>query len=99
VNLGKALLDLGISVYCAAFYAICRWYARDDGRMRRMAESRWRWERHISWKVRRGKISKEEYFDSFVRQSRRTVKWVFTPIVGVCVLALVVAAVQALVSG
>jgi hypothetical protein len=99
VDLGRAFLDLGLGVYCAAFYAICRWYAHDDDRMRRMAESRWRWERHISRKVRRGKISKEEYFDSFIRQSRRTVTWVFGPILAVCVLGLVVAAVQALVSG
>ncbi len=99
MNVGKALLDLGVGVYCAAFYAICRWYARDDGRLRRMAESRWRWDRHISWKVRRGKISKEEHFDSFVGQCRIIVKWVFRPIIAVCVVGCVVAAVQALVSG
>ena len=99
MNLGKALLYLGLSVYCAAFYAICHWYVRDDGRMQRAAESRWRRVRHISWKVRRGKISKEEYCDSFIRLSRRTIKWIFRPIIAVCVLALVVAAVQALVSG
>jgi len=99
VNLGKALMDLGASAYGAAFYAICRWYAHDDGRLRRMAESRWRWEARISWKVRRGKISKEEYIDSFIREFRRTVKWVFRPIVAVFVLAFVVAAVIALVSG
>jgi len=85
VNVGKALLELGIGVYCAAFYAICRWYAHDDGRLRRMAESRWRWDRHISWKVRRGKISKDEHLDSFVRRFRIIVKWVFGPIVAVCV--------------
>ncbi len=51
------------------------------------------------WKVRRGKISKEEHLDSFVRRFRIIVKWVFGPIVAVCVLACVAAAVQALVGG
>ena len=39
--LSQVFEGLGLGVYGLAFYAGSRWYVRDDGRLQKMAESRW----------------------------------------------------------
>lgn len=68
--LSQVFEGIGLGAYGVAFCAGSRWYAQDDTRLRRMAESRWRWDRLTNRKLLRGEISQEEWFDRFARGQR-----------------------------
>lgn len=91
MNVGEVVTGLGLAGYGVGWYALCRWYVRDDGRMRRMAESRWSFDRRFVRKVRKGRMTQDEWFASFIRNQRGLVKWVFTPFT---VLWLIICIVQ-----
>ena len=88
--LSQVFEGMGLGVYGVAFYAGIRWYVRDDERLQKMAESRWRWDRFTNRKLRRGEISQAEWFGRFAQGQRAIVKWVFTPVIvlwlGICVV-------------
>lgn len=88
MDAGQVAQGLGLGAYGAAFYGYAYWYVQDDARLRRMAESRWWFDRHMR-KIRTGKISQEEWYTRFARGQRLIVRWVFTPFM---VLWLAVAA-------
>jgi hypothetical protein len=44
-------------------------------------ESRWWLERRLQRRLRRGRVSKEEWLDICIRQHRWFMKWVWTPFV------------------
>lgn len=85
MNVGEVFEGLGLCAWGVAFYALARWQVRDDSRMRRLAESRWRLDRLFSRRLRRGEISKDEHFDSLIRTQRLVVTWVFTPAIALWV--------------
>jgi urease alpha subunit len=85
MNAGEVFEGLVLCAWGVAFYALARWQVRDDSRMRRMAESRWRLDRFFSRKLRRGEISKDEHFDSVIRTQRLVVRWAFTPVIALWV--------------
>lgn len=97
--LGQVLEGMGLGAYGLAFYAGCRWYVHDDARMRRMAESRRRWDRLTNGKLRRGQISQEEWFDRFARGQRTIVKWAFTPFILLWLAICVATTIHGLISG
>jgi hypothetical protein len=96
--LGQVLEGLGLGAYGVAFYVGSRWYVQDDERLRKMAESRWRWDRLTNGKLRRGEISQEEWFDRFARSQRAIVKWTFTPITVLWLAICMATAIHGLIS-
>ncbi len=66
--------------------------------MRRMAESRWWWDRRLKAELRRGEISKDEHFDSFIKGQRFIVKWFFTPFIAIWVALAFTLAIHGLAS-
>lgn len=89
---------MGLGAYGVAFYAGSRWYVQDAGRLRKLAESRWRWDRFTNRKLRRGEISQEEWFERFARSQREIVKWAFTPFIIVWLVICGAAIVHGLIS-
>jgi hypothetical protein len=49
-------------------------------------------------KVRRGEMSKEEWFGQLSRNYRATIKWVFTPVIALLLLLSVVLVVHGVTS-
>jgi hypothetical protein len=96
VNVGQVVTGLGLGAYGIAFYVGCRWYVRDDERMRRAAESRWWLDRRVIGKVRDGKMTQEEWFARFTRDQRALVKWAFTPITALWIVLCAVMVVRGL---
>jgi hypothetical protein len=85
MDIGKVVEGVGLAAWGVAFYGLMRWQVRDDHRMRRLAESRWWWDRRLKGRLRRGEISKDEHFDSFIKGQRFIVNWVFTPFIAIFV--------------
>jgi len=85
MDIGRVVEGAGLAAWGVGFYGLARRQVRDDRRMRRLAESRWRWNRRLKRRLRRGEISKDEYFDSFIKGQKFIVKWVFTPFIAVFV--------------
>ncbi|MEV0398849.1 hypothetical protein [Actinoallomurus sp. NPDC050550] len=81
MNVEDVVVGLGLDLYGIAFCAACRWYVRDDGRMKRMAESRWWLDRRVVRRVRRGEITRDEWFARFIRQQRALVSWGVTSVI------------------
>jgi hypothetical protein len=75
---GSVALGVGLGVYGVAFYVVSVLWVRDDGQMRKLAESRWPIDRRMR-KIRRGDVSQEQWFAELIRNTRAVVKWVFTP--------------------
>jgi hypothetical protein len=96
--LSQVFEGVGLGAYGVAFYAVSRWYTRDDERLQKMAQSRWRWDRFTTPKLRRGEISKEEWFDRFARSQRAIVKWGFTPIIILWLVLCLATTIHGLVS-
>lgn len=96
--LSQVFEGLGLGAYGVAFYAGSRWCVQDDSRLRRMAESRWRWDRLTNRKLRRGQITQEEWFDQFARAQRMIVKWAFTPFILLWITICVVTTIHGLIS-
>jgi hypothetical protein len=80
LNVGQVLVGLGMDACGIAFFGGCLWYVRDNGRMSRLAESRWWYDRRVVRKVRLGAMTKDEWFERFIRRQRALVMWGFTPI-------------------
>jgi hypothetical protein len=98
MDVGKVVAGIGLCAWGIGFYGLARWQVRDDNRMRRMAASRWWFDRRVKGKLRRGEISKDEHFDSFIRGERFLVKWVLPPFIAVFVALAVTLAIQGLTS-
>ena len=102
MDVGKVVEGIGLCAWGRAFYGLARWQVRDDNRMRRMADSRWwldrRLDRRVKGRLRRGEISKDGTFDSFIRGQRFLVKWVLPPFIAVFVALAVALAIQGLTS-
>lgn len=81
MDLGQVLQEMGLGAFGLAFYLGCRWYVQDDGRLRRMAESRWWFDRRFERQVRSGEMGQEEWFQRFASGQRLIVKWAFTPFI------------------
>jgi hypothetical protein len=96
VNVGDVATGLGLAAYGIGFYAGCRWYVRDDGRMRRLAECRWWLDRWRVRKVRKGRMTRDQWFARFTRQQRGLVKWGFTPVTVLWLIACAMKVVQGL---
>jgi hypothetical protein len=79
VNAGQVATGAGLAVFGAAFIFAARLYVAHDGLMRRTAASRLRIERHLNWRLRRGRITEDEWSDRFIHGQRALVKWAFTP--------------------
>lgn len=84
--LGQVTAGVGLGVWTAALYLFARWQGSNDSRIRRLAQSRWWLDRRTVRKVRRGEMSQEEWFSKFARTYRTTIKWVFTPVIALCLL-------------
>jgi hypothetical protein len=86
-------LGLGLAIFGIVSYGFCLWYVRDDGRMRRMAESRWWLDRRTVRKLRTGEMSRDQWFARWARGQRAIVKWAFTPFfalwIALCVATVV----------
>ena len=80
MHIGQVGAGLGLAAWGVAWYLGARRLA-SDANTRRMAQRRWRLDRLMSRKFRRGEMSKDEWFERFGRQYRMTVRWVFTPAV------------------
>ena len=78
MNVGQFMAGLGLATFGIAFVAFARWYISDDARMRKMAPSRWRFDRRVEHMIRRGEMSQEEWFDAWIPSQRWLVKWGFT---------------------
>lgn len=92
MDVGTVAEGVGLGAWGVGFYSLARWQVRDDNRMRRLAESRWWWDRRLKGRIRRGEISKDEHFASFIKGQRFIVKWVFAPVTAIFVaLALTIA--------
>ena len=98
VILGQVAIGVGLAAGGAGFYAFARWQGSDDDRMRRMAQNRWWADRRTVRKVRRGQMSKEEWFSRFARQYRGTVRWVFGPFTVLMVVAGLATVIHGLTS-
>lgn len=94
MNVGDVATGLGLGAYGTGWYAFWRWYVRDDGRMRRMAGSRWALDRLLVRKIRKGRMTQAEWFTRFTRRHRALVRWVFTPVVVLWLLLCAVVVVQ-----
>jgi hypothetical protein len=85
-------LGVGLGVFGVAFYVVSVLWVRDDGRMRKLAESRWPIDRRIR-KIRRGEMSQEQWFTELIRNERALVKWMLTPFIvlwlAVCIAEVV----------
>jgi len=77
VNSGHIAVGLGLALYGAAFLAACWWYVGDDDRLRRLAETRWWFDRRFEGRVRRGQVSRDEWFVELARSQRFVVRRVF----------------------
>jgi hypothetical protein len=88
----------GLGAYGIAFYAMSRWYARDDERLRKAAQRRWRWDRLTTRRLRQGRISQEEWFHRFARRQRAIVRWGFTPFIILWLVLCMATAIHGLVS-
>ncbi|MGO8877662.1 MAG: hypothetical protein ACLQNG_18100 [Acidimicrobiales bacterium] len=93
MNTTLVLEGLGLCVMGLALLVISRWYVRDDARMRQLAERRWWFDRRFESDVRRGTVTKEEWFEILARRQRAIVKWAVSPClvlwVGLCVAVVV----------
>jgi len=98
VNAGKVVEGIGLCVAGVVFYGVARWQVGNDKYMRRMAESRWWWDRRTVGRLRRGEVSKEEHFDSLIRGQRFLVRWVFTPFIAIFIALALTLAVRGLAS-
>ena len=96
--LGQVAAGVGVAAWSTGFYIFARWQGSNDSRMRRMAQSRWWLDRRTVRKVRRGKMSQEEWFSKYAKTYRATVKWVFTPAIALILLLSVVLIVHGLTS-
>jgi hypothetical protein len=76
---GQVLQGVGLGAFGLAFYLSSRWFVADNARLRRMAESRWRFDRRSESRVRSGEMTQEEWFERFDAGQRLIVKWAFTP--------------------
>jgi hypothetical protein len=94
MNMGEFATGFGLGVYGAAFYTVSCWYVRSDARMRRLAESRWSFDKRTIGKLRRGEMSKDEWVQRFTLEQRRLVKWWFTPFVAVYLVLCVATVVH-----
>ena len=90
---GQVLLGSALGAYGVTFYGFARWYVRDDERLRRMARSRWGWDRRTMRKLRTGEMSQEESFERFAARQRWIVRWAFTPFIalwlGLCIFTVI----------
>jgi hypothetical protein len=93
MNVGQFMAGLGLAAFGIAFVAIARWHVRDDARMRKLAQSRWWFDRRVERKIRRGEMLQEEWFDAWIRSQRWLVKWGFSAALvlwlAICVVAIV----------
>ena len=96
--LSQVFEGMGLGAYGVGFYAVSRWYVRDDTRLRKMAASRWRWDRFTHRELRRGEISQEEWFDRFARGQRAIVRWAFTPVIVLWLAICVATTIHGLIS-
>jgi hypothetical protein len=99
MNVGQIATGFGLGVYGAAFYMVSRWYVRSDTRLRRTADSRWELDKLIVRQVRRGQVSKDEWFEKWIRSERAIVKWWFTPFVALWLVLCVVMVVDGFQAG
>jgi hypothetical protein len=98
MDVGQLAVGVGMGLYGAAFFGFVEWHSRDDRRMRRMAESRWRFDRLLVRKGRRGRVMDEQWCEQWIRDQRRIVKWLFRPFAVLCFaicLGAIVAGVRA----
>lgn len=98
VNVGQVAEGLGLAVFGVAFYACSRWYAGNDRLMRLTAQRRWWFDRWLIRKVRRGEMTRDEWFARFIRNRRAFVKWALTPFVALWVALCMVVLVRGLLS-
>lgn len=96
--LGQVVGGVALAAWSTGLYLLARWQVSSDGRMRRLAQSRWWLDRRTVRKVRRGEMSQEEWFAKFIKTYRMTVKWIFTPALALCLLASVVLVVRGITS-
>lgn len=96
--LGQVAGGVGLGVLSTGLYLFARWQGSDDNRARRLAQSRWWLDRRTVRKVRRGKMSQEEWFSKYVRNYRATIKWVFTPVIALLLLLSVALIVHGITS-
>ena len=96
--LGQVVAGVSVGALSTGFYFFARWQGSDDRRMRRLAQSRWWLDRRTVRKVRRGEMSQEEWFSQFAKTYRATVKWAFTPVIGLLLVLSVVLIVHGLAS-
>lgn len=96
--LGQVAGGVGLAAWSTGLYLLVRWQGSNDSRVRRMAQARWRLDRRTVRKVRRGEMSQEEWFIKFAKTYRATVKWVFTPVIALFLLASLVLIVRGLTS-
>jgi hypothetical protein len=96
VDVGQVATGLGLMAYGTAFYAGSRWYVRDDGRLRRMAESRWWLDRRVRSRIRHGEVTQQEWFAVLARRQRAFVKWALTIIMAFWIALCAVMVVRGL---
>jgi hypothetical protein len=96
---GQVLEGLGLGAYGVAFYAFVTWYVRDEARLRRMAQSRWRFDRRFERRLRTGQMTREEWFDRWCRSQRLLVKWIVTPFIVLWLGLAALTAVRGLLAG
>ena len=68
MRVGYVFLGLGVATLAGLEYCFAMRMSRSEQRLRRMAESRWRIERHFSRRVRRGELTKEEWIEEAIPQ-------------------------------
>ena len=93
MNVALVLEGIGLCVLAVAVLVASRWFAADDGRMRRLAESRWWFDRRVQAELRHGNLGRDEWFERFIRHERAIIRWVLTPVMilwaGLCVVIVV----------
>ena len=68
MRVGYVFLGAGVAVFAVLEYRFAMHMSRSEHRLRRMAESRWRIDRHFSRRVRRGELTKEEWIEEAIPQ-------------------------------
>ena len=96
MNVGQVLVGLGLAAYGVAFLGGCLWYVRADRRLVRLAESRWWLDRRVVRKIRRGTMTKDEWFERFIQRQRALVTWGVTPVAVIWIVACTVLLVRGL---